>query len=57
MINSLKKEGYTVVAMGESHGGLLVGSVLTQRPELLDGAVIGVPVLDMMRFHMMSVGK
>ncbi len=57
VISSLKKEGYTVVAMGESNGGLLVGSVLTQRPELLDGAVIGVPVLDMMRFHMMSVGK
>lgn len=57
VISSLKKEGYTVVAMGESNGGLLVGSVLTQRPELLDGAVIGVPVLDMMRFHLMSVGK
>jgi len=31
--------------------------VMTQHPELLDGAVIGYPVLDMMRFHKMSVGR
>ncbi len=57
VIGNLKKEGYRVVATGQSNGGLLVGSVVTQRPELLDGAKIGVPVLDMMRFHHMSVGK
>lgn len=30
---------------------------MTQRPDLLDGAVIGYPVLDMLRFHKLSVGK
>lgn len=57
VISSLKDEGYKVVALGGSNGGLLVGSTMTQRPELLDGAVIGKPVLDMLRFHVMSVGK
>lgn len=57
VIKALRRNKYSVVAMGESNGGLLVGSVLTQRPELLNGALIGVPVLDMLRFHLMSVGK
>lgn len=57
VISDLKQNGYSVVAKGESNGGLLVGAVLTQRPDILDGAVIGVPVLDMLRFHLMSVGK
>lgn len=57
VISDLKRQGYSVVAKGESNGGLLVGAILTQRPDLLDGAVMGVPVLDMMRFHLMSVGK
>lgn len=57
VIVDLKNQGYGVVAKGESNGGLLVGAVLTQRPEILNGAVIGVPVLDMLRFHVMSVGK
>ena len=57
VISDLKAMGYKVVAKGESNGGLLVGTVMTQRPDILDGAVIGVPVLDMLRFHRMSVGK
>lgn len=52
-----KSKGAKVVAHGVSNGGLLVGAVLTQRPELLDGAVIGYPVLDMLRFHELHVGK
>lgn len=57
VIQSLKENDYKVVAIGASNGGLLVGSVLTQKPEILDGAVIGNPVLDMLRFHLLSVGK
>lgn len=57
VISFLKDEGKKVVAMGASNGGLLVGTILTQRPDLLVGAVIGNPVLDMMRFHLMYVGK
>lgn len=57
VIRDLKNEEYRIVAMGQSNGGLLVGNILVKKPELLDGAVIGVPVLDMLRFHKLSVGK
>ena len=57
VIKELRQGGSRVVAFGVSNGGLLVGATLTQAPEILDGAVIGNPVLDMMRFHKMSVGK
>ena len=56
-IEYFKKKGAKVVATGVSNGGLLVGAVLTQRPGLLDGAVIGYPILDMLRFHKLYVGK
>ncbi len=57
VIKKVRKGGSKVVAFGVSNGGLLVGATLTQAPEILDGAVIGNPVLDMMRFHKMSVGR
>lgn len=57
VIRSLRNDGLRVVAYGVSNGGLLAGTILTQAPEILNGALIGNPVLDMMRFHRMSVGK
>jgi len=57
VLEFLKGEDAMVVGSGSSNGGLLVGSVLTQRPELLDGAVIGYPVLDMLRYHKLYIGK
>ena len=57
VIRGLKEGSVRVVAFGRSNGGLLVGATMTQRPELLDGAVIGYPVLDMRRFHKLYVGR
>lgn len=41
---------------GESNGGLLVGAVLTQRPELFAAAVCSAPVLDMVRYERSGLG-
>jgi prolyl oligopeptidase len=52
-----KRKSAKVIGFGISNGGLLVGTVLTQCPELADGALIGYPVLDMLRFHKLYIGK
>jgi prolyl oligopeptidase len=43
-------------AMGRSNGGLLMGAMLTQRPDLFNAIVIGVPLLDMLRYHQLLAG-
>lgn len=56
----LIEEGYTssdkLAIRGGSNGGLLVGAVMTQRPELMQVALPAVGVLDMLRYHKFTAG-
>ena len=56
----LVKRGITTVeqlgAQGGSNGGLLMGIMLTQYPELFGALVCSVPLLDMRRFHLLLAG-
>ncbi|MER7761440.1 prolyl oligopeptidase family serine peptidase [Streptomyces sp. NPDC097619] len=41
---------------GGSNGGLLMGAMLTRRPELFGAIAAAVPLLDMLRFHRLLAG-
>ncbi|HEV7534519.1 MAG TPA: prolyl oligopeptidase family serine peptidase, partial [Acidimicrobiia bacterium] len=57
----LVKEGWTkperLAIEGGSNGGLLVGAVLTQRPDLFKAVDCEVPLLDMVRYHLFGSGR
>lgn len=56
----LISEGYTsserLAIAGGSNGGLLVGAVMAQRPELASVAFPAVGVMDMLRYHKFTIG-
>lgn len=41
---------------GGSNGGLLTGVMYTQRPDLINAAIVAVPLLDMLRFNKLLAG-
>ncbi len=57
----LVEQGYTsrgrLALRGGSNGGLLVGAVITQRPDLCRAAQIAVPLLDMVRYHHFLIAR
>ena len=57
----LIKEQYTAKGRlgiyGGSNGGLLTGACLTQRPDLFGAVLVAVPVLDMLRYHLFTIGR
>ena len=57
----LIREKYTnptrIAAKGGSNGGLLMGAIATQRPDLYRAIVCQVPLLDMLRYHRFLIAR
>ncbi len=57
----LISEGYTnnerLAIRGGSNGGLLIGAMVTQRPDLFKAAICAVPLLDMIRYHKFLIAR
>lgn len=57
----LVTQGYTnpdkLAVAGGSNGGLLTGAAVTQAPELMEAAIVAVPLLDMIRYDEFGIAK
>ena len=56
LINEKYTKPSRLAISGRSNGGLLVGAVMTQRPELFKVALPTVGVMDMLRYHTFTIG-
>ncbi|WND01529.1 prolyl oligopeptidase family serine peptidase [Temperatibacter marinus] len=56
LINSGLTSPKHLAVRGGSNGGLLMGAMITQRPDLYNGVICAVPLLDMLRYHKLLAG-
>ena len=56
LINNNYTSSDYLAIQGGSNGGLLVGAIMTQRPGLVKVAFPAVGVLDMLRYHLFTIG-
>ncbi|MDA1195337.1 MAG: prolyl oligopeptidase family serine peptidase [Planctomycetota bacterium] len=57
LVASKKVSRGRLAIQGGSNGGLLVATCLNQRPDLCRAAICGVPLTDMLRFHLFQYAR